>query len=141
MKLKISRVEVWAASIADRPGGLANQLEPLAKAGASLAFLIARRAPERPGEGVVFVTPLRGLRQEKAAASVGFIMTDGLHSLRIEGNDERGISAKIARALASAKINLRGFTAATIGNRFVAYLALDGAADESRAMKALKALR
>jgi hypothetical protein len=140
MKLKVNRVQVWAASIADRPGGLANQLEPLAKAGANIEFLIARRAPERPGEGVVFLTPLRGLRQEKAAAKVGFVNTDSLHSIRVEGADRPGLGAQMTRALASAGINLRGLSVASVGKRFVAYLALDSDADATRAMKALKGM-
>jgi hypothetical protein len=140
MKLKVSRVDVWAAGIADRPGGLANKLEPLARVRANLEFVIARRAPERPGTGVVFVTPLRGAKQERAAAKNDFVKTDSLHSLRIEGRDQPGIGAKVTRTLASAHVNLRGLSAAAIGKKFVAYLALDSAADAAKAAKALKAL-
>jgi hypothetical protein len=49
---------LWAAMLQDRVGGLAGKLAPLAAAGANLEFIIARRAPEQPGRGVVFVTPL-----------------------------------------------------------------------------------
>ena len=58
MKLDITRVDVWAATIKDRPGGLAQKLDALAKAGTNLEFLISRRTPEKPGRGVVFVTPI-----------------------------------------------------------------------------------
>ena len=54
MKLDITRVDVWAAGIEDQPGGLAQKLDALAKAGANLEFLIARRAPEKPGTGVLY---------------------------------------------------------------------------------------
>jgi hypothetical protein len=141
MKLKVTRVNVWAASIADKPGGLANKLEPLRKAGANIEFIIARRAPERPGTGVVFVTPVRGAKQERAAAKADFVKTDTLHSIRVEGKDQRGVGAKITRALASGGINLRGLSAAAIGKRFVAYLALDSAAAASKAVKVLKSLK
>ena len=43
MALQVARTKVWAASMQDRPGGLAEKLEPLAKAGANLEFVIARR--------------------------------------------------------------------------------------------------
>ena len=36
MKLKVSRTDVWAATIDDRPGGLADKLDALAAAGANL---------------------------------------------------------------------------------------------------------
>ena len=65
VKLKITRAVIWAAHIEDRPGGLAEKLEALAQAGANLDFILARRAPESPGMGVVFVAPLKGERQLK----------------------------------------------------------------------------
>ena len=54
MKLKVSRAVVWAADIEDRPGGLAERLEALAKAGANLDFVLARRAGEVTGPGSGF---------------------------------------------------------------------------------------
>ena len=59
MDLLVERVDVWAATIQDRPGGLARVLATLREAGADLQFIVARRAPEKPGTGVVFVTPFR----------------------------------------------------------------------------------
>ena len=38
MKMEVSRVDVWAASIKDRPGALAKKLEDLAQAGINLEF-------------------------------------------------------------------------------------------------------
>lgn len=142
MKLKVSRVKVWAATIEDRPGGLAQKLEALARAKANLEFVIARRTPERgSGQGVVFVTPLRTAAQQKAAVAAGFIETSELHSVRIEGADKPGLGTMMTRALANAGINLRGLSAAAVGKKFVAYLALDTAADADNAAKALKAMK
>jgi hypothetical protein len=140
MAMKVTKVKVWAASIEDRPGGLAAKLDALAEAGANLEVVIARRAPDKPGTGVVFVTPVAGARQTKAARAAGFATTDSLHSLRVEGPDQTGIGARITRQLADARINLRGLSAAAIGRKFVCYLAFDGAADAARAAKAVKGL-
>ncbi len=85
--LLIDKVDVWATTLMDRPGGLAEKLEALKEAGADLQFVIARRAPEKPGGGVVFVTPLRGDREVEAASAEGFNVTRSLHSLRIEQLD------------------------------------------------------
>ena len=52
MALQISKVDVWAGEIEDRPGGVGEKLEVLSEAGANLEFVISRRAPERPGRGV-----------------------------------------------------------------------------------------
>src|SRR5437867_209322 len=111
MKLKVNRVKVWAASIEDRPGSLAQKLEALAQAKANLEFVIARRTPERGhGQGVVFVTPLKAVAQQRAAVAAGFIETSDLHSVRVEGADKPGLGAVMTRVLASAGINLRGLS-------------------------------
>jgi predicted amino acid-binding ACT domain protein len=140
MKLNVSRTDVWAAMIEDRPGALAEKLEALAAAGANLEFIIARRMPEQPGNGVVFLTPLRGTRQVKAATAAGFRKTDSLHSVRVEGTDEPGMGAKLTRALAEAGVSLRGLSAGALGRKFVTHLALDTAEDAAKALKVLKKL-
>ncbi len=140
MGLKVSNVDVWAASIEDQVGGLVGKLAPLSAAGANLEFVIARRAPEQPGKGVVFVTPLNGAKQVAAAEVAGFLRTGSLHSVRIEGADKPGLGGKIAGALAEAGINLRGLSAAAIGTKFVCYLALDTAEDAKKATDTLKSV-
>ena len=140
MKLKINRAEVWAATIKDRPGGLAEKLSVLSKAKANLEFVLARRAPERRGVGVVFLTPVKGGKQTRAAKAAGFVKTGSLFTLRIEGKDKPGMGAKLSQKLAAARVNLRGFSAAAIRGHFVAYLAVDTAAAANKAMKVLKAL-
>ena len=138
--MKTQRVTTWAAAIEDQPGELAAKLCALAVAGVNLEFLIARRAPDKPGTGVVFITPLKGAKQIKAAGAAGFQKTDSLHTLRVEGADKPGTCAKLTRALAEAGINLRGFSAAALGKQYITHLALDTAADATKAAALLKKL-
>lgn len=140
MKVNVTRTDVWAASLEDRPGSLAEKLSALADAGSNLEFIISRRSPDQPGKGVVFVTPVKGARQTKAAKEAGFAKSDGLHSVRIEGNDKAGVGATLTKALADAGLNLRGCSGAAFGRRFVGYLALDSAADAAKAVAVLKKL-
>ncbi|MHC4066108.1 MAG: ACT domain-containing protein [Planctomycetota bacterium] len=138
MAIQISKVDVWAGKIKDRPGGLSVKLEALADAGASLEFLISRRAPDRPGTGVVFLAPLRGARQARVAKLAGLSKATTMHSLRVEGPDRPGLGAKITHAIADAGINMRGFSAAALGRRCVFYLAFDKDADAKKASRLLK---
>ncbi len=138
MALKVARVDTWAASIPDRPGGLATKLKALASAGVNLELVIARRAPERAGTGVVFVTPIKGASRVRAAHQAGFEKTRSLHTVRLEGADKKGQGACISQALADAGLNVRGFSAAAIQKRFVAHIALDSSADATKAMRILK---
>jgi hypothetical protein len=138
MDLLVEHVDVWAASIQDKPGALATVLAELRESGADLQFIIARRAPEAPGKGVVFVTPLQGDREIAAAAQLGFNVTRTVHSVRVMGPDRRGIAAELTRKLADKGINLRGFSASVIGTQFVAYVAVDSLEDATRAVEILE---
>ena len=138
MDLLVERVDVWAATIENRPGGLADVLGTLREAGADLQFIIARRAPEQPGKGVVFVTPLQSAREIRAAAQVGFNVTQGLHSVRVMGSDRPGIAAELTQKLADGRLNLRGFSASVIGTQFVAYAAFDSLDDANKAIEILE---
>ena len=138
MDLLVERVDVWAATIQDRPGGLAEVLDTLQQAGADLQFIIARRAPEKSGTGVVFVTPLQSDREVRAAAQVGFNVSQSLHSIRVMGPDRPGIAAELTEKLADGGINLRGFSASVIGRQFVAYMAVDSLDDANKAKEILE---
>jgi hypothetical protein len=140
MALNVTRSDVWAAGIDDQPGGLAGKLKSLADAGAHLEFVIARRAPDKPGTGVVFLTPLKGAAQIRAAKKAGFLKTATLHSVRVEAPDKPGLGARMTEALAEAGINLRGLSAAAIGKRCVVHLAVDTSADATKAIRILKKL-
>lgn len=139
MDLLVEREDVWAASVDDKPGALAAKLSALTEAGADLDFIVVRRAPEKPGTGVVFVTPLRGDREVRAAAAAGFQVTSKLNSIRVEGPNEPGVAAKVAKVVGDAGINMRGFSAAVLGTRFVVHIGVDSAEDEEAVVKLLSA--
>lgn len=135
----VKGLDVWAASLQDKPGALAEKLTTLKNAGADLEFIIARRTPEQPSTGVVFVTPVRGDLEVEAAIDAGFSVSRSLHVVRVEGPDQPGIAADLTQKLASEGISLRGFSAAVAGTRFIAYLALDSLADKDQAVEILTA--
>ena len=137
MALNVTRLDIWAASIEDRPGGVSEKLGPLAEAGAELEYVLARRAPDKPGTGVLFVSPVKGAKQIAAAKRAGFHKSKSIKAVRVEGRDKPGLGAKITEALAAKNINIRGLSAAVLGKRFVLHLALDSAADASKAARIL----
>ena len=132
----VEHVDVWAATIEDKPGQLAHVLAELREAGADLQFIIARRA--EPGKGVVFVTPLQGDREIAAAAQVGFNITLTLHSVRVMGPDRPGVAAELTRKLADGGINLRGFSLSVIGRQYLAYAAVDSLEDANKVIEIMK---
>jgi len=140
MALKVTKAEVWVATIEDRAGGAADKLEALSRAGANLEMLLARRT-EQPGQGVMFVTPVKGAKAVKAAQEAGFGKPQNIHSVRVEGGDKAGLGAKIARALGDGGVSFRGISAVAIGSKFISYIACDSAEDAARAVGLLKKLR
>ncbi len=138
MDLIAERVEVWAACIEDQPGSLANILTGLQEIGANLNFILARREPDQPGQSVVYITPLTGDAELEAAATLGFNLTGRVHSVRVEGPNQPGIAAALAAKLAAAGLNLRGFSAAVLGTRFILYIGLDSAEDAAKALTVLQ---
>jgi hypothetical protein len=138
MDLIVEKEDVWVASLEDKPGALAARLSALADVGADLDFVIARRSAERPGMGVMFVTPLRGDAESKAASAIGFSAGNRLHSVRVEGENQPGVGGKITDQLAKAGINLRGFSGAVVGKRFVLHLAFDTADLQEKAIQVIK---
>ena len=138
MALKVTKVNVWAGDLRDVPGSLADVLGQLAAGGGSIEFLIARRNDKSAGAGKVFVTPVEKPKAKDAAARAGLQNATHVATLRIEGTDRPGLGGKITRAMADAGINVRGVSAAVIGNKFVAYIGLDSDSDADLAMRSLK---
>jgi hypothetical protein len=134
----VDRVDVWTASIADKPGGLSRTLKGVYEAGADLDFVIARRAPDTPGTGAVFLTPIRGDREVEAASTLGFNLASSVDSVRVEGDNLPGAAVNIADVIANADINIRSFSAAVIGPRYIAYIGFDSSSDADRAAKVLQ---
>ncbi|MAE67673.1 MAG: amino acid-binding protein [Phycisphaeraceae bacterium] len=141
MPLPAQKVDVWHATIEDRPGGLAEKLAPLVQAGANLGFAIARRSSDHPETGFVWIAGLKGAKQLAAARGAGFAKTRDLHSVRVEGTDRPGLMYRIMQTLADANVNVRGVSAATVGRRCVSYLALDTTADATMAARLIRKLK
>lgn len=136
MSLKITKVKTYAADMYNQPGRLARALESLRNAGANFEFVIGRRVTERTSR--VFVAPLKGAKQLRAAADVEFRPAESMHVIRIEAPDRPGVGADFTRAIADAGINIRGISAAAFKKHSVCYLAFASAEEAAAATSVLK---
>ena len=134
MNMNIKHVDVWAAPISDKPGGLSLILKGMREAGADLDFIVARRSPDEPGSGAVFVTPLRGDKEVMAASTLGFNLTSSVDAVRVEGDNKPGVAAWLTGLIADAGINARGVSVAVIGTRFITYIGFDSHDDAEKAI-------
>jgi hypothetical protein len=139
MGSSVKKIDVWTGEMDDRPGTLDEKLQPLADAGADLTFILARPQADKPGKSVVFLGPVKGNKQTKAAEAAGLALAPNIAGLHFEGKNKAGSASRVTHALAAAGINLRGLMAATIGNKFMLMIAFNSELDAEEGLKVIKA--
>src|SRR5712692_5356497 len=140
MGFKLDRMHVWSGEVPDKPGGVASKLSLLAQAGANLEFILTRRAGNQPGTGILFVAPLTGAGQVRAAKAAGLAETNDPVLLRVEGDNQAGLAHKVTQQWALAGISLQGLTMCVLGDKFIGYAAFDSVMDSNRAAAILSDL-
>jgi hypothetical protein len=134
----VRTVDVWAGEIRDRRGALADMLKTVLGAGANLDFIIARPSPVKPSTGILYIAPLEGEAQIRAAEEAGLHPSSHIAALRVEAPDRQGLAEQITRAIAEAGINVSGFTGGRMGARCVMYIRFERADDLERAQEVLQ---
>jgi hypothetical protein len=137
MSFKFDRVHLWFCEVADQAGGVASKLAFLAQAGANLEYVYTKRLVDKPGAGVLYVAPVTGATQVRAARSAGLAETDEPVVRRIEGDNEAGLAHRLTQQWAIAGISFGSLTMAVLNNKFVGYASFDTVADANRAAQIL----
>jgi hypothetical protein len=133
MSFRLDRVHVWSCEVSDTAGGVASKLHALAEAGANLQYVGTRRQVERPGTGILYIAPVTGPEQIRAAKAVGMREVFSPVIVRVEGDNRAGLAARLTRDWALADISFTGLTITVIGDKFVGYAAFDNPADANKA--------
>lgn len=133
MSFKMDRVHVWSGEVEDKAGGTASKLSFLAQAGANLEYIFTKRLPDKPGKGVLYVTPITGQRQVSAARAAGLSETDYPVVHRIQGDNLQGLAHRVTQAWAMAGISFQGLTMAVMNDKFIGYAAFDSVGDANQA--------
>lgn len=137
MGFKLDRVHVWSCEVPDQAGGVAGKLAVLAQAGSNLEFILTRRQPDKPGTGTLYVSPVTGPLQVRAARSAGFHEAQDPIVLRVEGDNQAGLAHRLTQQWAMAEISLQGLTMAVLGGKFVGFAAFDTVSEANRAAQIL----
>jgi len=133
MGFKLDRVHVWSGEVADQAGGVAAKLSLLAQAGTNLEYIYTRRQQDQPGKGVLYVAPVTGPLQVRAARSAGLVETNDPVVLRVEGDNQAGLGHRVTQQWALAGLSFQGMSMAVINDKFVGYVSFDTVADANRA--------
>jgi hypothetical protein len=137
MSFKFDRVHLWHCEVADQAGGVASKLAFLAQGGANLEYVYTKRLVDKPGSGVLYVAPVTGASQVRAARAAGLSETDDPSVRRIEGDNEAGLAHRLTQQWAIAGISFHSLTMAVLGNKFVGYASFDTVGDANRAAQIL----
>ena len=133
MSFRYDRVHVWSCEVPDEPGGVASKLAALAQAGENLEYVGTRRLAEKPGWGVLYIAPVTGPDQVRAAKTVGMHEVTNPVVIRVEGDNKAGLAHRLTHDWALAGISFQGLTMAVVSDRFIGYAAFDNAADANKA--------
>ncbi len=133
MGFKLDRIHVWAGEVLDQAGGVAAKLAMLAQSGANLEFIYTRRNVDKPGTGVLYIAPITGPLQQRAARSAGLHEVNDPVVLRVEGDNEAGLAHKVTQGWAMAGLSLQGLNMSVLNDKFVGYASFDSVQDANRA--------
>lgn len=133
MSFKMDRVHVWAVEVKDEPGGVAAKLANLAESGANLDYVYTQRNLEKPGVGILYVAPIVGNEQTRAAKASGMHEVSEPIVMRVEGDNTAGLAFRLKQAWARNNINLHGAIMTVINNKFVGFVTFDSVADANQA--------
>lgn len=133
MGFRLQRVHVWSGEVADEAGGVARKLALLAEAGTNLEYIYTRRTPNRPGSGVLFVAPITGPEQVRAAREANLSESEMPVVLRVEGDNSAGLGHRLTQQWALAGLSMEGLSMSVIGDHFIGYVSFDSVEDANRA--------
>src|SRR5260370_14316580 len=95
MGFKLERLHIWSGELADQAGSMASKLAALAQAGANLEYISPRRRTERPRTGVMYVAPVTGPAQGRAALQAGLTAAHDPGAMHVEGANEAGRAPRL----------------------------------------------
>ncbi len=133
MSFRFDRVHVWSCDVPDQPGGVASKLAALAQAGENLEYVGTSRTPDKPGWGILYIAPVTGPDQVRAAKSAGMHEVRTPVVIRVEGDNKAGLAHRLTHEWALAGISFQGLTMMVTGEKFVGYAAFDNSDDANRA--------
>jgi hypothetical protein len=137
MAVTVKAITLWRREVENRPGALAETLEPLARAGVDLQSVMGYRLPGHESEAVIELHPVTG-RKAADAARAGGLGTSDIPALQVDGDNRPGLGHTLAKALADAGINITFLVALASGRRYSAVVGFDNAGDAKKASAVIR---
>ena len=133
----VRRITIWRCEVDDRPGALAEVLEPLTAARADLDVVMGYKIPRERERAVIEVWPVSGQRLSEAAEGAG-LRPSPTPTLLVTGGNQRSLGHAVARALGDAGINLSFLVAQVVDRRYSAVFGFSTDSDADRAAAVIR---
>ena len=133
MAATVQRILLWRGTVEDRPGALAEVLEPIAAQGADLEIVMGYREAGEPQKAVIELYPVRGKKLTETAEGAG-LRPSHVPAILVAGSNRAGLAHRAARAIADAGITISFLIAQTVGARYSAVFGFENDTDAARAM-------
>jgi hypothetical protein len=137
MAVTVKPIELWRVEVENRPGVLANILQPLAQSGVDLQVLMGYRFPNDETRAAIEVYPITGRKATTAARDAG-LSPSGIPTLLVEGDNRPGLGSVLGQALADAGINIAFVVTQVIGRKYSAVFGFASDADARRGSSVIK---
>jgi hypothetical protein len=137
MALSIKKLTLWRGVVENRPGALAEVLEPVAAAGTDLEIVMGYREPGQPTRAVLEIAPVLGRKLTEAVEGAG-LLPSAIPAVQVSGSNRAGLAHKVARALADAGINVAFLVAQAVGRSYSAVFGFESEADAARAVALIR---
>lgn len=124
MAVAVKRITLWRTEVENKPGMLAQTLEPLAGAGADLHVVMGYRIPGQETRAVIELYPVTGKKITAAAQSAG-LSEALLPALLVQGDNEPGLGHRLSKAIADAGVNLSFLVAQVLEGRYSAVMGFE----------------
>ncbi len=137
MAISVKKINLWRREVENRPGTLAQTLEPLARGGTNLKMVMSYTYTGDPRRAAIELFPITGTKSTAAAQQAG-LLASSIPTLLVEGDNRAGLGHAFAKATASAGINIGFMVAQVVGNRYSAVFGFSSDADADRAAALIK---
>jgi hypothetical protein len=134
MAISVKKIPLWRREVPNRPGMLAQTLEPLSRSGANLQVIMGYHLGDK---AIIEVFPVSG-KKGTAAAQLSGLAQSGPPALLVQGDNRAGLGATLAGAIADAGINIHFLVAQVLGNRYSAAIGFGSDDDATRAVSIIK---
>jgi hypothetical protein len=137
MALTVKKITLWRREMEEKPGALAEALEPLSEGGADLQVVMGYRYPGPSTKAAVEVYPIATRKLADAARRAG-LAPSSIPALLVEGDNRAGLGHAFSRAIADSGISMNFLVANVVGRRYSAVVGFDSDADATQAASVIK---